>query len=227
RIPEDRAIVVNYGLPNDGADRIANRLAGMDALAPLGINIVNTNRGPGSQPESDTAIVGDYVRSLERLRHLGDYYSLNLSCPNTPEGRGFVSDSCRLSGLLDAIRGLGLAKPVLLKIAPFPGVRELEGFLAAADQAPFISGFTVNLAPGKPPGLTTPAERLKNMPGAVSGKPSEEPSNRTIVELYRRMDRRRYHIIGTGGVFTAKDAYRKIRLGASLVQLLTALIYEG
>ena len=67
----------------------------------------------------------------------------------------------------------------------------------------------------------------QDKPGAVSGKPSEELLNRCIFEMYRRMDRPRYRILGMGGVFSAEDAYRKIRLGASLVQLCTALIYEG
>ena len=65
------------------------------------------------------------------------------------------------------------------------------------------------------------------MPGAVSGRASAAAADRTITELYRRMDRSRYRIIGSGGIDTAQDAYRKIRLGASLVQLMTAMIYRG
>ena len=99
--------------------------------------------------------------------------------------------------------------------------------LEARDGARFVSGFSVNLPPGKPAGLTTPATQLAQMPGAVSGRPCAVAADRTIAELYRRMDQRRYRIIGSGGVFDAADAYRKIRLGASLVQLMTALIYEG
>ena len=65
------------------------------------------------------------------------------------------------------------------------------------------------------------------MPGAVAGRPAAAAADATIRGPYRRMDRKRYRIIGSGGVFSAADAYRKIRLGASLVQLLTALVYEG
>jgi dihydroorotate dehydrogenase (fumarate)/dihydroorotate dehydrogenase len=65
------------------------------------------------------------------------------------------------------------------------------------------------------------------MPGAVSGRPSEAAANRTIAEIYRRIDPKRYAIIGSGGVFTGRDAWEKMRLGASLVQLLTALVYVG
>lgn len=93
--------------------------------------------------------------------------------------------------------------------------------------ARFVSGFAVNLPAGKPEGLMAPAPVLAAMPGAVSGAPAAIAADRTIRELFVRMDRARYRLIGSGGVFSADDAYRKIRLGASLVQLLTALVYEG
>lgn len=227
RLPEERAIVVNYGLPNDGADRVADRLSRVRLEVPLGINIVNTNRGPGAKPEPDEAVIDDYVQSIRRLQSCGDYLTLNLSCPNTSDGRAFVADHCRVAALLEAVEHLAPSKPVFLKVAPFAGVRDMEAFLAAVERVRFVSGFAVNLPPGKPSGLTTPPERLKSMPGAVSGKPCEEAVNRTIRDLYQRIDHRRYQIVGAGGVFSAEDAYRKIRLGANLVQLLTALVYEG
>jgi dihydroorotate dehydrogenase (fumarate)/dihydroorotate dehydrogenase len=227
RIPADRGIVVNYGLPNDGCAAVAERLSGLDLPVPLGINIVNTNRGPGVPCETDDAVVDDYVRSVRALEAVGDYLSLNLSCPNTSDGRGFIHDAARLRRLLDAVGRLELAKPVFLKVAPFPGAREIEAFLGAVDSARWVRGFIINLPPGKPPGLTTSPQALAHMPGAVSGKPCEAAMNHTIAELYSRMDRRRYVIVGTGGIFTAEDAYRKMRLGATLVQLLTALVYEG
>ncbi|HET8550738.1 MAG TPA: quinone-dependent dihydroorotate dehydrogenase [Bryobacteraceae bacterium] len=227
RLPADRAIVVNYGLPNDGADRIAARLSNVQLGVPLGINIVNTNRGPEAKPESDDAVIDDYVRSIRRLHDRADYLTLNLSCPNTSDGRAFVSDRCRVAALFDAVDNLAPSKPVFLKIAPFADARALEAFLATAERAHFVRGFAVNLPPGKPAGLSVPADRLASMPGAVSGKPCENAVNAAIVELYRRIDRKRWRIIGAGGVFSAEDAYRKIRLGASLVQLLTAFVYEG
>jgi dihydroorotate dehydrogenase (fumarate)/dihydroorotate dehydrogenase len=227
RIPEDRGIVVNYGLPNDGCRRVAERLAEVQLPVPLGINIVNTNRGQGGPCETDQAIVTDYVQSVRTLQPVGDYLSLNLSCPNTKDGRGFIHDADRLRRLLEAVEEVKPTRPVFLKVAPFPGPREIEGFLQAVESATWVRGFAINLPPGKPPGLKTSPERLANMPGAVSGRPCEAAMNQTIAELYRRMDRRRYVIIGTGGVFTAEDVYRKIRLGATLIQILTALVYEG
>ena len=227
RIPQDRGIVVNYGLPNDGAIRVAERLAGLQACAPLGINIVSTNRGPSGAAEPDEAVIGDYLRSVRRLQPVADYLCLNLSCPNTREGRGFFHDQARLRQLLDGLGTVHLTKPLFLKVAPFPTLLDLERFLGTVEPSPWVAGFSVNLPAGKPEGLATPASKLAVMPGAVSGPAAVHATDRTILELYRRMDRSRYSIIGSGGIFTAQDAYRKIRLGASLVQLLTALVYEG
>jgi dihydroorotate dehydrogenase len=227
RVPEDRAIVVHYGLPNEGAERVAGRLAGWPAGVPVGANLVNTNRGPGAAAETDEAIVADYVASVRALEPRSAYLSLNLSCPNTCDGRAFVSDSRRVRRLLDAVAAVGPQKPVFLKVAPFAETAGLEAFLEAAGGYDFVRGFAINLPPGKPAGMTAPPERLRAMPGAVSGRPAEAAANRTIGEMYRRIDPRRYAIVGTGGVFTGREAWEKMRLGASLVQILTALIYEG
>ncbi len=230
RIPQDRGIVVNYGLPNDGAERVAQRVAALRAGAPLGINIVSTNRGASAPAESDEAVIADYLESARRLQPLADYLCLNLSCPNTREGRGFFHEPARLARLLqglDTLAAGGVRKPLFLKVAPFQSPADLEAFLATVEPARCVTGFSVNLPPGKPPGLKTPARQLAAMPGAVSGPAAARAADATLRELYRRMDRSRYRLIGSAGVFTAEDAYRKIRLGASLVQLMTALVYEG
>jgi dihydroorotate dehydrogenase (fumarate)/dihydroorotate dehydrogenase len=227
RVPEDCAIVVNYGLPNEGADRVGERIAKFHCSAPLGLNIVNTNRGQGAPPETDEAIIADYVTSVRRLEPVSTYLVLNLSCPNTCDGRAFVSDSSRVRQLLDAVGAAQPQKPLFLKVAPFAETAALEKFLETVDPYEYVRGFSINLPPGKPPGMSVPAERLKSMPGAVSGKPAEAAADRAINQMYSRIDRRRHVIIGSGGVFTAEDAWRKIQLGASLVQLLTAMIYEG
>ncbi|MBK5207869.1 MAG: hypothetical protein JJD98_21555 [Polaromonas sp.] len=176
---------------------------------------------------NDDEVIDDYVRSVRRLQDSSDYLCLNLSCPNTREGRGFFQDRAHLQQLLQALTELGIVKPLFLKVAPFADPQEIESLLEVVDGARFVSGFSINLPSGKPAGLTTPASQWAQMPGAVSGRPCAAAADRTIAELYRRMDQRRYQIIGSGGIFTAADAYRKIRLGASLVQLMTALIYEG
>jgi len=227
RLPEDRAIVVNYGLPNDGAERVARRLDGVPRAVPLGINVVSTNRGAGAPPASDEAVIADYLQAVHRLQASADYLCLNLSCPNTRDGRNFFHEPHRLRSLLEGLDALGLGKPVFLKVAPFAALADLESFLVTVEPARCVSGFSVNLRAGKPAGMATPASRLAQLPGAVSGAPAAAAAERTLAELYARMDRRRYRLVGSGGVFSAADAYRQIRLGASLVQLLTALVYEG
>jgi dihydroorotate dehydrogenase len=227
RLPADRAIVVHYGVPNDGAEVVAARLAAARRTVPVGLNVVNTNHGPEAPVEPDEAVIGDYVASVRALHDVCDYLCLNLSCPNTRDGQSFFHDPRRLRDLLTAIGELRVARPVFLKVAPFPGTRELEVFLETATAAPFVAGFSVNLPAARPAGMSTPREVLDRLPGAVSGAPAEAAANRTIRDLYRRLDPARYAVIGSGGVFTAEDAYRKIRLGASLVQVLTSLVYEG
>jgi dihydroorotate dehydrogenase (fumarate)/dihydroorotate dehydrogenase len=227
RVPADEGIVVYYGVPNEGAERVRARLADRPHPVPVGVNIVNTNRGPGCAEESVDAIIEDYRRSVSLLQHDADYLCINLSCPNTRDGQGFFHHAGRLDRLLDVLADVGVTKPLFLKVAPFAEGRELESFLAAADGAPYVSGFSINLPPGKPPGLRTPAAELSDKPGAVSGPACRDRADRTITALYRAMNRDRYTIIGSGGVVSGADAYRKIRLGATLVQLYTTLIYQG
>jgi dihydroorotate dehydrogenase len=216
RLADERAIVVHYGVPNDGATRVAARLRARAAGVPLGINVVSTNRGAASAAEPDDAVIGDYVESVRALQDLGDYVCLNLSCPNTRDGVGFFADRSRLRALLDGLGEAGVRRPVFVKVAPFAGARELESFLEAVDGAPFVSGFSVNLPPGR-----------AHVPGAVSGPPCAPEALRTVGELYRAMDRSRFVVIGSGGIGSGADAYAMIRRGASLVQLYTALVYEG
>ncbi len=229
RLPLDRAVVVHYGLPNEGAPRIRARLRHLRPKipVPLGINLVNTNRGPDRLPRSTGEIIEDYVASARLLKDLADYLCLNLSCPNTEAGKDFFLQKGPLRDLLAAMEALHLSCPLFLKVSPAGGVKGIETLLETVDPFPFVSGFVFNLPRGKPDTLQTPRGTWENLPGAVSGAPVREIANAWIRQVYRRMDRNRYRIIGTGGIFSAEDAYEKIKLGASLVQILTSLPYEG
>jgi dihydroorotate dehydrogenase len=224
RLPDSRAIVVHYGVPNDGSARVAERLSAPRPAVPLGINVVSTNRGAASASEPDDAVIGDYVASVSRLHALGDYVCLNLSCPNTRDGVGFFADRGRLRALLERLGDAGVSRPLFIKVAPFGSAADMDSFLDAAGGAPFVSGFSVNLPPGKPPGLNGAAA---SMPGAVSGPPCAPAALRTVSALYGAIDRSRHVVIGSGGIASGADAYAMIRRGASLVQLYTALVYEG
>jgi dihydroorotate dehydrogenase (fumarate)/dihydroorotate dehydrogenase len=227
RLPDDEGIVVHYGLPNDGAAVIAKRLARTRLPVPLGINLVVTNRGPGEAPLHADQIIGEYVAAAEAMAPHADYLMLNLSCPNTVDGRDFFADAGLLNACLAALGEAKLRPPAFLKVSPLGGVEAIERMLAAADGRDFVSGFMFNLSPVKPERMRTPEHVWREMPGAVSGPPAAALADFCIREAFRRMDRKRHVVIGAGGVSTAADAYAKIRFGASLVQLLTALIYQG
>jgi dihydroorotate dehydrogenase len=227
RLPDDRGIVVHYGLPNDGAAAIAERLAQTRLAVPLGVNLVVTNRGAGAAPLTADQIIGEYVAAARIMAPHADYLMLNLSCPNTIDGRDFFADSQHLDACLDALDEMKLKLPVFLKISPLGGIEAIERVLAAADNRGFVSGFMFNLPPVKPQGMKTSEAIWRTLPGAVSGAPAAALADFCIRETFRRMDRKRHILIGAGGISSAEDAYAKIRLGASLVQFLTALIYEG
>lgn len=229
RLPEDQAIVVNYGLPNDGAEVIAQRLAAYRTRVPLGVNIVTTNDGPAAPPCNDDALLADYERSVSLVHRHADYLTLNLSCPNARDGQDFFGTRGNIAHLLQVLAPLKIGCPLFLKVAPNPDPASMDRLIGEAEPFPFVRGFIFNLPPGKPSTLhlRTSADVWKNMSGAVSGPPVASLINACIAECYARMPRERFAIIGAGGVFTAEDAYQKIRLGASLVQIYTALIYEG
>jgi dihydroorotate dehydrogenase len=227
RMVEDEAIVVHYGLPNEGASAIAERLKHTHLPVPLGVNLVVTNRGPRAASLKAYQIIGEYADGAKSMAPFADYLMLNLSCPNTADGHDFFADAGHLKACLDVLAAAKLHVPVFLKVSPLGGIAAIERVLAAADAHDFVSGFMFNLPPTKPDGLRTATETLRTMRGAVSGPPAARLADFCIRETFRRMDRKRHVLVGAGGVFTAEDAYAKIRLGASLVQLLTALIYRG
>ena len=229
RLPEDRAIIVNYGLPNDGAEIIAQRLADYRSRIPIGVNIVKTNDGPAAPMCSEDRILEDYERSVSLTHRHANYLTLNLSCPNAKGGTEHFGITGSIRRLLKSIASIQINCPVFLKLAPTANPAALDQMLLEVEPFEFVKGFIFNLPSGKPDTLqlNTPRSSLASMPGAVAGKPVEALINSCIQELYRRMPCERYTIIGAGGVFSAEDAYEKICSGASLVQIYSAMIYEG
>jgi dihydroorotate dehydrogenase (fumarate)/dihydroorotate dehydrogenase len=229
RLPREKAIVVNYGLPNDGAEVVAKRLSRCQTKIPLGINVVNTNDGASSGKMPEDEVYSDYACSLQYLHKHADYVTLNLSCPNTDGDQDFFSHPGRIGELLLRLNDLAITCPVFLKLSPDSEANTIDRILAEVDRYDFVAGFLFNLPGGKPSTvkLESPPEAYEKLPGAVAGKPIADLMNNCIGEMYRRMDRSRFTIIGGGGVFTAQDAYEKIRLGASLIQIYSAMIYDG
>ena len=231
RVPEDEAIVVNYGVPNDGAEAVARRFAsaglpGQPRLpVPLGINLVETNTG---SPADVGEVVAELVVAVRPFLGLADYVTLNLNCPNTTSGRSPFDDPDTLGSLLSGYGRYDAMPPTFLKVVPTTDPGTIEGTLAAMDPFPFVKGIVFGLPTGKPyDNLKTPRRQLDAMPGTLCGRPVRSLIDASIQTWHPRMDRERHVIVGTGGIFTAEDVYRKIRLGATIVQLYTSLVYHG
>ncbi len=228
RVPQDEGIVVNYGVPNDGADIVADRIRGRDCGVPLGINLVKTN--DPHRPPTDDEVLGDYTRAFARLQDLSNYINLNLSCPNSASDRNYFDEIPKVHALLQRLANHRPRVPVFLKLKPTVDRDFLSELVALADQFPFVAGFGINLSAGKPAGLrlTTSRDELEKFPGAVSGRPVLNLINANLKLLYEVIGpESRYKLMAAGGVSSAEDAYVKIRLGASLVQLYTAMVYHG
>jgi dihydroorotate dehydrogenase len=228
RIPQDGGIIVSYGVPNDGAEVIARRVDGRRGPARLGINLVKTN--DPLRPAVEPDVYEDYARSFQLLQRHADYIALNMSCPNSPGDRDFFDHLPRVDSLLGRLAQLPPSAPVFLKLKPTRDEGVLREIVAIADAYPFVAGFSINLPSGKPAELrlSAPRERFERMPGAVGGRPVEELINQILASLYGILGpHSHYGLMAAGGVFTAPDAYRKIRLGASIVQLYTGLVYRG
>ena len=131
-----------------------------------------THRGADAPPLKTYQIIGEYIDAAKRMAPYADYLMLNLSCPNTADGRDFFADAGHLKACLDILGEMKLQLPVFLKVSPQGGIAAIERVLAAADGRDFVSGFMFNLPPAKPGGLRTAEAELRNMPGAVSGRPA-------------------------------------------------------
>ena len=228
RLPADEALRVHYGCPNDGAAVIAARIGVSRLPVPIGVNLVETNTGVVASPERVAEEIG---QAIGRFVGIVDYIVINLSCPNMPGNScGLFADPASLRRLLQACARPGLP-PVFLKITP-PGdpgdPRAVDPILQAVDDFAFVKGFILNI-PNRDPHATlrTPAAMLDRTRGGITGPSLRQPTNVAIRNWYARIDRTRHVLIGVGGIASAEDAYATIRLGASLVEFYTALVYRG
>jgi dihydroorotate dehydrogenase len=217
RLSEDRAVINRMGFNNQGMDQAARNLARRSGSGIVGINI-------GANKDS-TSRIADYVLGFERLAPLAAYVTVNVSSPNTPGLRG-LQNRDELTRLLDALTGARAQKavhlPILLKIAP-----DLDGHaldeIADVVRKCGIEGLIVsNTTIARPPLRSPHAEET----GGLSGKPLLLASTQILAEMHRRLNGA-VTLVGVGGISSGEDAYAKIRAGASLVQLYSALVFHG
>ncbi len=228
RLPADTALINRMGFNNEGADALAGRLQPLQGSyrIPVGVNIGKNKATPNEQAEDD------YRTCIRKLYRYATFVVVNISSPNTP-GLRHLQHGDELRLLLAAVTeemaaqqaasGDASSKPVLVKIAPDLSDEEVRHTAAIIKDNAGISGIIATNTTLSRDGLTHPHQKEA---GGLSGKPLTSRSTEIIRSVYR-LTEGKLPIIGCGGIFTAEDAYEKIRAGASLVEIYTALIYEG
>lgn len=220
RLVKSKSLGVYIGLKNDGCDALFHRLSGRKFSILIGISIAKTNC---AETVETSAGIADYVQTFSLFREIGDYTTINISCPNVYGGEPFT-DPEKLEKLLTEIDRISSKKPVFLKLSPDLSDENLDAILEICGHHRVHGFVCTNLTKRR----DFPSILDNDVPpvGGLSGKIVEPLANQMIEKIARKT-RGKYVIIGSGGVFSAEDAYRKIRLGASLIQLITGMIYQG
>ena len=218
RLAEDGAVINRMGFNNRGMDSAAMRLERRKRGGVLGINI-------GANKDSPDRIA-DYALGFRRLARFADYVAVNVSSPNTPGLRG-LQNRDELERLLATLAGLrareSLRTPLLLKIAPDLDENAMDAIAEVALHAGIEGLIVSNTTLARPAALKSASAQEQ---GGLSGKPLMAPSTQVLKHMRLRVGARLV-LIGVGGISCGADAYEKIRAGASLVQLYTALAYDG
>ncbi len=223
RLPEDEALINRMGLNNDGAKTVAKRLKNKKISIPLGINIAKTH---------DPSIMGDeaisdYIFSFREAQKVADYVTVNISCPNTREGKTF-EDPMVLDKLLTALklRDDASVKPTLVKFSPDIARDELQKLLEICEHHR-VHGYVVSNTTASRVNLLTEGDELKKIgAGGLSGPLLASKSIERIRWISKAVKGQK-PIIGVGGINSFETALEMIKAGADLLQVYTGLIYEG
>ena len=203
---EQHSLINRMGFNNDGADAIAARIPPPPHRIPIGVNV-------GKNREVDLSRAGEsYAATLHKLRDRADFFIVNVSSPNTP-GLRKLQDKEMLDALLAQLHE---QIPILLKIAPDLTFDQIDDVIALVQKHGIAGIVATNTTIDHP----TPPE------GGLSGAPLRARATECIRHVWRQTQGK-LPIIGVGGIFTAEDAYEKIRAGASLIEIWTGMIYEG
>jgi dihydroorotate dehydrogenase len=219
RLPEDDAVINRLGFNNGGLEAYCARLAARDR----GAGIVGANIGRNKDSEDEIA---DYAAGARAVAPLCDYLTINVSSPNTPGLRALQSAdalAALIAAVQEAMTESNVTPPLFVKIAPDLTEADKDD-IARVAMAAGIAGLIVsNTTIERPESLKS---AVAGEAGGLSGRPLFGPSTRVLAEMYRRTEGK-LTLIGAGGVASGEDAYAKIRAGATLVQLYTALVYGG
>lgn len=223
RLPADRSLINRLGLNNDGVQTISRRLKNLDLSIPVGINIAKTH---------DPTITGedairDYGYSFIILKEIADYITLNISCPNTTEGKTFEEPEA-LNALLEHLE-IGKDSslpPVLVKFSVDLDDNQLDELVAICEDHA-VDGYVATNTSSERDNLKTSTSKVEKIGrGGLSGKAIAKRST-DIIRKIHKITKGEKVIMGVGGISSGKDAIEKLKAGADLLQIYTALVYEG
>ena len=226
RLPKNQSLVVHAGLANKGADvvlaNIKNDAKYYSSKFPVIMSIARNN---SPCVVTDEESIADYIRSAikaNRSLHI-KMIEINISCPNAFGGEQFTRPDA-FNSLLDGLMALKIKKPIIIKMPSDLSWQDFKKLIDIA-LAHKINIFSIsNLA--KDRNLVSDNELPSEIKGGMSGKLLQKISDDLIRKTYKQYGEK-VTIIGIGGIFNADDAYRKIKLGASYVELITGMIYCG
>lgn len=228
RLPQSKSLLVNKGFKNPGIEETLKKLLNKKFQYPVGISIGRTN---SIKLDTVDKSINDVVLAFKKAAKLklnNSFYELNISCPNIINNAkiNFYKLS-NLEKLLTAIDKINLSKPIFVKMPIDQTDRQTLAMLKVLTKFKGVKGVIFgNLQTNKNNKVLVKSEIKKFKMGKYSGKPTFEDSNRLIKLAYKNF-KDRFIIIGCGGVFNADDAWIKFVNGASLVQLITGMIFEG
>jgi dihydroorotate dehydrogenase subfamily 2 len=225
RLPDDKSIIVNKGLANDGVEAIINRLkqTPREKDFVIGVSIARTN-SPGTA--SIEKGIEDYAISLTSLveENIGDYYTINISCPNAHGGEAFTTPELA-EKLFTALDSIPHNKPRYVKMPISLEWDQVEEILVVLEKHA-IDGVIIGNLNKHYNELKNPEDQKRSYQGGLSGLPTVKRSNKYIYKT-KKLYGDRFTITGCGGIFSPDDAVEKLKLGADLLQLITGMIYEG
>lgn len=227
RLPKSKSLMVNKGFKSIGTDEIIKRLAGIDFEIPVGISVGRSNSGLLNTHRKSIDDIMSSFKKLDKANLNNAYYELNISCPNLINSMNVdFYDPNSLDRLLSSLDELRLSKPIFVKMPIDKKDDEVIDMLKVISPHKIAGVIFGNLQKDRNHPSLVQEEVKRFKAGSFSGKPTWQRSNELISLAYKNFGGR-FVIIGTGGIFNARDAYEKIKRGASLVQLITGMVFEG
>ena len=213
RLEKDNAVINSLGFNNNGIESFKKKFE-TPFNGIVGINIGKNKDSPDH--------ISDYSTLIECVKNLANYITINISSPNTP-GLCDLQKGKMLHDILIAINEKKSSIPIILKISPDITNNERKNIASLALEYELDGLILTNTTVKRP---TTLKSEYKNKKGGLSGKPLFSTSTEILKDMYR-LTKGKITLIGCGGIFTAEDAYEKIKAGASLLQIYTVFIYQG